>query len=216
MHIVLTDILTCPRCGPEFGLILLAHRIEERRALEGVLGCANCREQYPVSAGAGHFGAAPVLPAAPDGGAVMRLAALLGVAEGPAFVLLAGPCAGAAPRLAALIERLEVVAIGIAGAAGAAAKPHATANRDETARQTAGVNALGLAGHRLPLATGKLAAVALSGAAADELLEEGARTVSPLGRLVLEDAPADAAPRLRAAGLRELVREGDTIVAVRA
>lgn len=52
MHILLTDILTCPRCGPEFGLVLLADRVEDRRVLEGRLGCPNCREQYPIVAGA--------------------------------------------------------------------------------------------------------------------------------------------------------------------
>ena len=53
MHIVLTDVLTCPRCGPSFPLILLANRVENRRVLDGVLGCANCREKYPVQDGLG-------------------------------------------------------------------------------------------------------------------------------------------------------------------
>ena len=48
MHILLTDALTCPRCGPEFGLIVLADRTHERRVQSGSLGCANCREKYPV------------------------------------------------------------------------------------------------------------------------------------------------------------------------
>lgn len=51
MHILLTDILACPRCGPEFGLVLLADRVEDRRVLEGRLGCPNCREQYPIAGG---------------------------------------------------------------------------------------------------------------------------------------------------------------------
>ncbi|HWK89996.1 MAG TPA: Trm112 family protein, partial [Longimicrobium sp.] len=49
MHILLTDLLTCPRCGPEHGLVLLADRIEERRVVRGRLGCPNCRETYPVA-----------------------------------------------------------------------------------------------------------------------------------------------------------------------
>lgn len=51
MHLLLTDILSCPRCGPEFGLILLADRIEARRVLAGILGCANCRSKYPIREG---------------------------------------------------------------------------------------------------------------------------------------------------------------------
>ena len=38
MHILLTDLLFCPRCGPQHGLILLANRLEERRVLDGWLG----------------------------------------------------------------------------------------------------------------------------------------------------------------------------------
>ena len=49
MHILLTDVVTCPRCGPEFGLILLADRFEERRVMQGRLGCPNCREEYEPS-----------------------------------------------------------------------------------------------------------------------------------------------------------------------
>ena len=48
MYILLTDALTCPRCGPEFGLLVLADRMEERRVIEGRLGCANCRSAFPI------------------------------------------------------------------------------------------------------------------------------------------------------------------------
>ena len=105
MHILLTDVVVCPRCGPEFGLILLADRIVERRVLEGRLGCPNCREQYEVSGGRldlstpgtvrGAAGspdasdpAVSELETVPDPG--VRIAALLGVTHGPAYVLLAG------------------------------------------------------------------------------------------------------------------------------
>lgn len=59
MHILLTDILSCPRCGPEFGLILLADRIEARRVLAGTLGCANCRSKYAIRDGVADLRAAP-------------------------------------------------------------------------------------------------------------------------------------------------------------
>jgi uncharacterized protein YbaR (Trm112 family) len=219
MHIVLTDILTCPRCGPAHGLILLARRIEDRRALEGVLGCANCREQYGIANGAVHFGAEPCLPAAPagaeDGGGAVRLGALLGITEGPAFVMLAGPASAHGPELAALVAGLEVIVVS-GGAAGATAAPEPAA-RNASARggAPAGVNVLGVGGQRLPLASGKVAGAALSGSAAAVLLEEGARVISPLGRLVLEDAPADAEDRLKRTGLRVLARDGSMLVAAR-
>src|SRR5690606_8442394 len=56
MHIVLTDLLTCPRCGPAHGLILVADGLAERRVLDGALGCANCREKYEIRDGAAWFG----------------------------------------------------------------------------------------------------------------------------------------------------------------
>jgi uncharacterized protein YbaR (Trm112 family) len=214
MHIVLTDILTCPRCGPAHGLILLARRIEDRRALEGVLGCANCREQYGIVNGAVHFGAEPSLPAAPagaeDSDGAVRLGALLGVTEGPAFVVLAGPASAHGAQLAALVAGLEVIVVSGGAPSGAVAAPTAGAGG-----APAGVNLLGVAGTRLPLASGKVAGAALSGSAAAGLLEEGARVISPVGRLVLEDAPADAEDRLKCAGLRVLARDGRTLIAAR-
>src|SRR3982751_3538536 len=126
MHILLTDILACPRCGPEFGLVLLADRVEERRVLEGRLGCPNCREQYPVRGGeldarlsaaepASTDGAAgasdDVASTADDPGAAVRLAALLGLAEAKGTVLIAGPGAALAAEGAALVPELEVVAL---------------------------------------------------------------------------------------------------------
>src|SRR5690349_20672112 len=107
MHILLTDVLCCPRCGPAFGLILLADRIEDRRVLQGRLGCANFREQYPISKGvvdlsAGAAGRSTPAEAGID--AAVRIAALLGVERGPAYVLLAGTASVHAGALAGLLQ----------------------------------------------------------------------------------------------------------------
>ncbi len=98
MHILLTDVLVCPRCGPAFGLILLADRIEDRRVQTGRLGCPNCREQCEIEAGVVDMTAGAevadgpppeaTLSVVPDAG--VRMAALLGIPQGPAYVLLAG------------------------------------------------------------------------------------------------------------------------------
>src|SRR4051812_49966499 len=125
MHILLTDILACPRCGPEFGLVLLADRVEERRVLEGRLGCPNCREQFPVRGGELDARLPAAAPASTDGegaaddvastvddpGAAVRLAALLGLAEAEGAVLIAGPGAALAAEVAALVGGLGVVAL---------------------------------------------------------------------------------------------------------
>lgn len=201
MYILLTDILTCPRCGPEFGLILLADRIAERRVLQGVLGCANCRERYVVEDGFGTLGSgwSSDDAAAPQEEETVRIAAMLGVTEGHGFVLLVGDAAVHASALAGMIPGLEVVAA------------------SDMARmwpERPGVSRIGV-GRTLPFLTRSLRGAVLTGAAADALLEEAARSVGALGRLVLLDAPPDAEQRLAPLGLSVLARQGSTLVAVR-
>lgn len=205
MHILLTDILSCPRCGPAFGLILLADRIEARRVLAGTLGCANCRSKYPIQDGvadlrapdstAGGRGRAD----APSAEAALRWAALLGVTEGPGFLLVVGPAAALAGEIASLIEHIEVIA---------------GTDVPDTGRPAAGVSRIAIGG-RLPFYSGHVHGVALSGGAADALLEEGVRVLRPLGRLVLEPAPPDAEERIRRAGLHILAHQDTTLVAAR-
>lgn len=228
MHILLTDLLSCPRCGPDFGLILLADRIVERRVLDGLLGCANCRERYPITGGYGEL--APGLPgrvavaqeskpeqpaaggATPPAGPapaksragdsdepMMRLAALLGVTDGPGFVLLVGAPAAHAAALADMVPGLEVVA---------------AADEARAWQERAGVSRIGVAG-RLPFYNRQLRGIALTGTGRGELLEEAVRALGPLARLVLLDAPPDAAESVRALGLTVLAQQGDTLVAAR-
>lgn len=229
MHILLTDVLTCPSCGPEFGLILLADRVENRRVLEGTLGCANCRERYGIVAGyadlrpsAGNFGAAPDVEDAdhaegaggalePDAaesaaakgesgeGDAFRLAALMGVTEGPGLVLVVGPQAHHSEEISTLVEDVEVIAAG----PGMLDRPEGE-----------GVSRVALA-RSFPFEQGSMRAVVLGGAASDVLLEEGAGVVKTTGRLVLEDAPLDARPRLEDAGFEIAAEQDRVIVAVK-
>ncbi|MBI4538774.1 MAG: Trm112 family protein [Gemmatimonadetes bacterium] len=206
MHILITDILRCPRCGPEFGLILLARRVESRRVLEGELGCPNCRLRYPVVEGFADlrvpFGGpsppeeAPLEPGTPDD--ALGLAALLGVAEGPGYIVLVGPQARFAPALTATIAGIEVVAVEA---------------RLRAWPETPGVTRIAAA-PGLPLHSGALRAIALSGPDADRFVEEAVRTVAPLGRVVVLDAPPHARDALAAARL-ERVFEADGILAAR-
>ena len=220
MYILLTDHLRCPRCGPEHGLVLLGERIEARRVLDGVLGCANCREQYPVRGGWADLRGASGAPRAPEAGgpsaapqdpgaggpterpapeAVVRLAAQLGVREGPGFVLVAGVGAELAAGVAGLVEGLEVVTVGVE-----------LAGRDEVP----GVSRLAV-GRVLPLAAGSMRAVALRGDGGGIALEEAARVVGPLGRLVVDAAEPTVLERLGRVGFDVLAQEGAEVVAVR-
>jgi hypothetical protein len=207
VHIAVTDVLTCPRCGPAFGLILLAQRVENRRVLEGVLGCANCREKFAVAAGLGLLrepfedvvGGDVDAPVENGGEEAVRMAALAGVTSGPALLLVAGPAARYAPAVADLLDGIEVVAAG---------------GRLEEWTELPGVSRIEVGG-RLPIHGGRLRAAFLSGAAADALLEEGARVVGPGGRVVLEPPPRDAEERLARNGFRPLARDERTLVAGR-
>lgn len=196
MHVMLTDVLTCPCCGPGHGLILLPDEVRERRVVSGSLGCPDCRKRYDVTAGVGELAVgAAVEPAGGSGteeGAV-RLAGLLGLGAGTGVVVVIGPAAGHAERLAALVEGIEVVAT----------------------REWYGGGSAVRIGERLPFQSGKLRGVALTGDAAAGLLDEGARVVAPAGRLLLDPAPADATERLRTLGFRILAEGDGALVAAR-
>ncbi|HVG45212.1 MAG TPA: Trm112 family protein [Longimicrobium sp.] len=207
MHILLTDILSCPRCGPEFGLVLLADRVEERRVLEGRLGCPNCREQYPVRGGMldARLSAAPPVETGgsadadtvDNAGAAVRLAALLGLADARGTVLVAGPGAALAAEVAALVPELEVVAL--------AAEPVEGEEQPGVSRIAAGAG--------LPFRARTLRGVALTGGADPALLAEAVRVLQPGARLVVERAPAGAAELLSGLGAQVMLEQEGTVVA---
>ncbi|HEX6938925.1 MAG TPA: hypothetical protein VF158_05895 [Longimicrobiales bacterium] len=208
MYAALTDVVICPRCGPAWGLVLLAERVSDRRVLAGQFGCPNCRERYgveggfadlrPSSAPSPGAGGEP-LERSEDRAAAVRLAALMGLGEGAALALVAGPAARLAPGVAGLLEGLEVIAVHEA-LGGWAEEP--------------GVSRFAAAA-RLPFRGRSMGGVVLSGAVSTALLEEGARVLADPGRLVLEDAPADAETRLERASFEVVAREGGTVVARR-
>jgi uncharacterized protein YbaR (Trm112 family) len=209
MLIVVTDILTCPRCGPEFGLVVLADRLEERRVIEGRLGCANCREMYEIRGGLADLryssGTQPLPPASAGpqaGGAdpeeeALRLAALIGVTGGPGVLLVAGAQAHLAGAIVALVPEIGAVAVG--------AETAGLSDHPGTSRV--------LCEQRLPLRSRSVRGVALTGDAGDALLEEGIRVLAPGGRIVLDPAPPDAQQRLERAGFAVLLSQDEVVVA---
>jgi uncharacterized protein YbaR (Trm112 family) len=207
MLIVLTDVLACPRCGPEFGLLVMAERLENRRVLEGSLGCPNCRELFAIHAGVADLRyPADAAPSAEDpflsadlndGEAALRIAALLGVTSGPGVLVLAGPDVALAEEVAAVVPEIGTVGVG----------PEVLPLPDHEGGSRI------LAERSLPFRSGSARGVALSGWAASRLLEEGARVVVGGGRLVLDPAPPDAARRLHDVGFRVLLEQEGIVVA---
>ena len=222
MDVSLSDLLVCPRCGPTYGLVLLPYDAEDRRVRSGVLGCANCRERFPIEGGVADLRAGRVsgVEAAEPGAAVsspggaragsesepepVRLAGLMGLADAQGTVLLAGPAVAHAGDLSALVAGVEVVAVvdepAPSGPATASARP-------------GGVSRMRIA-DVFPFRTGSLRGVALTGVRAAQL-EEGARALGGEGRLVLDPAPPSARARLEKVGLRVAAEEGGVVVAAR-
>jgi uncharacterized protein YbaR (Trm112 family) len=198
MHILLTDLLSCPRCGPEFGLIVLADALEGRRVREGRLGCANCREEYPVTNGVAdlRLGGSEIGPAGdpvPGGERAFRVAALLGAPEHPGAVLLVG----GSPELVAEVDALLPGASVIAAATDAEAE---------------GVSRVRLGG-ALPFRRGSLRGVALLCGAGLELLADIDRALTPGGRVVVDPAPPGTAQALEKRGFSLLLEQEGVVVA---
>ncbi len=207
MHIALIDRIFCPRCGPEFGLILLAREVRDRRVLHGDLGCSQCRETYPVRSGVADLRPPPrgSLPdpvllgesAQLDPEEPFRIGALLGVTEGPGTLLLEGPASPHAEALAKLVGGVEVVTI------------DPTNHGLEGSR---GVSRI-MASERLPFFTATFRGILLSGGSPDRLLEEAARVLAPRCRLVILGPPSVSQEEVSALGLRVLLREEEALVA---
>jgi uncharacterized protein YbaR (Trm112 family) len=200
MNLLLTDHLTCPRCKAGAGLILLAEQVAGRRVLAGQLGCPNCREQYPVRAGAVDFAKTAAAASAVEGeeGDAPLLAALLGVTEGPAMLLMLGDFEAAARGVAALVPEVEVVV--------------ASAELGEVVDEP-GVSVLRVA-QTLPLYDGSMRGVVVAGSAL-QLLAEAARVCALAARVVLLNATTEVRSALESLGLQRMSEQGNIMVAVR-
>jgi uncharacterized protein YbaR (Trm112 family) len=214
MHLHLTDRLTCPRCGPEFGLVLLARDVRNRRVIHGLLGCSNCREQYPVEEGFGDLRSPPRKPlqaGSPPGAAAaegedsalahedlpLRLAAMMGVTEGPGTILMVGPLAAHAGSVARLLAGVEVVAM----------DPGLLHAQEEE-----GVSRMvGRPG--LPFFSGTFLGVTVSGTVSESMVLDSIRVLNPMGRVAFHQPSEETMILLEGQKLEILLREGGVIVA---
>ena len=209
MHILLTDRLICPRCGPGFGLILIADLLENRRVIEGSLGCPNCRDRFPVQGGFGDLRPPPRStrddapniepPASPS---AMEVAALLGLTDGPGSVALIGDLAGHATALAGLVPGVEFIGIapGLRG----------WEEEDGVSRLNAGAS--------LPFSDGSVRGVGLLAegeprmAGEPSMAGELARVVAPDGRIAVWGGVREWEKALRSEGMHVLASEETALV----
>jgi uncharacterized protein YbaR (Trm112 family) len=210
MHLSLSDLLTCPRCGADHGLVLMPEVVRERYVESGVLGCPNCRERYAITDGIAELripGEDAEAKAAADESWgegwdeaewAVRLGGLLGLDGTKGVVLVAGPAVVGTGRLRGLVEGVEVVEVkaGEAGGGGG-----------EGGGGGGGVRV----GGGLPFRAGSMRGVALTGWATS-LLEEGLRVLAPRARLLLEPVDGGARERVAAAGGVVVLDEGETLV----
>jgi ribosomal protein S27AE len=207
MQLLLTDRLSCPRCGPGFGVVLLAHHLRDRRVRDGILGCPNCRDSFAVVDGFADLREPPrgLLPPglagspsedAAEGG---RIAALLGVPRGPGTVALVGEPARFATLLADMVPELDVVAV-----------DGDTRTWTEHPAVSRIVSAPGL-----PFFSGVLRGAVVDGRLGDAMVFEAARVTASRGRTVVVHAPESTPAVLEAAGLGVLAAEAGTVVAAR-
>ncbi len=201
MNVSLTDHLVCPRCGPPFGLILLARDVRDRRVRQGEFGCPNCRDRFPVEGGFGDL-----RPPArgvgqegnPDSGAAdaaLRLAAALGVTRGPGLIVVPDSCRAEAAPLARMVSGIEVVVVGWGG----------------RGLLADGVSAF-VTGPRLPLRDGVVRGVVAEGEAGAGWWGECLRVLMPGGRIVIVESGAAARAWMTGSGLATLLDDDDTLV----
>ena len=212
MHITLTDHLTCPRCGPSAGLILLMEQAAGRRVVTGSLGCPSCRTQYPIRRGVCEFAQGQgqghgtgTGTGTGTAGAGLRVAALMELGEGSGFVVLDGPLAlRVAEELRAHAPDIEPVVV----------------LRSERGAEVEGVEASALlVSGPLPIGDRVMRGAAyVGGAPGPERLAELMRVTRPTGRVVVEGAPERgldaAAAQLEAAGASVRARDAEGLVAV--
>lgn len=202
MHLELTQILTCPHCGPPNGLVAFVDRMEERRIVEGRLDCPVCERRHAVRDGTVLLG-----EVAEEGGEVAATAgddpaptaaALLGPPEGPEILLLAGGAEPIAPAIADLRPEAAVVTFGPA----------------PTGRHSRVYPVVPSAGGHLPFRSGTFGGAVLTGARYD-LVTNIAPTLAAGARLIVL-APRGAAPDRDVPSLRELASDARAWVGVRA
>jgi len=205
MHLLLTDRLTCPRCGPEQGLILLAKELVDRRVLDGEVGCANCREHFPVTNGFIDLrwpkqaepasGDAPV----PSPDLAVKVAALLGLTDGSGFILLAGRTTAAADALSEMLAGDEWIALG---------------GHLRQQAERAGISRLAASPDHLPLTTGGLRGAALD-SDHEAWLPEVTRALATGARVVVFDPSTALSERATTLGLEVVLDQPEALVAAR-
>ena len=224
MNVALVDHLACPRCGPTFGLVLLAREVRERRVRRGELGCPNCRDAFPVERGLADLRPPPRRPSRSEGDSLddegparpapadladyeLRIvAAVGGAAVGAGVLVLSEGVRADMSELRQWVPNAEVVVLVRGGVEGAA-------EAGVDARVDSGVSPIEI-GATLPFRDGFAQGVVLAGRDWARLWREAVRVAAPGRPVVAIDAPPQARAALEDEGL-SMILDGDGWLAAR-
>ncbi len=204
MFLELTDLLSCPGCGPQQGLVLLVEEVRERRVLRGWLGCPRCRTDFRVDRGVADLrldkvGSVPEQGPLCEDELAVKIVALTAVAQDRGYLLLGERLALAARGVSELAPDLEVIAV--------STRPWEGGTAERVSRI--------VSDHHFPLAEYRFRGVAIAPGGNGELVAAAARRVSVGGRLVLFDAASEDLEEIERCGLSLLAAQGRTAVAER-
>ena len=176
--------------------------------LQGDLGCANCRQRYPVVDGFADLRPAGHPPESPEtealsverlpGDEAVRIAALVGATQGPGQVLLAGDLGRFAAALTQIVPGMDWIV------------SHPGVSDWEEAEGVDRVRVYGA----LPFYDRVLRAVVFAEPGSISLEEMG-RVVQPGGRIVWLDAQPDGRTRLEDLGFEIVFEDGQVLVGAR-
>ena len=192
MFIELTEILRCPRDHPESYLVAAPIAMDGRRIVRGVIGCPECKAEFPIVDGVAYFAErakAARPPAAAPAYDVAALTAFLDLGGPGGYAVLVGAAARFGAAIVAAVPGVHFVAVN--PPPGVSAGPQLSV----------------LVAGALPMKSSAVRAVALGADhAAADWLREATRILLPGLRLVVEDERAGPE------GISELARGGGLFV----
>ena len=200
MFIELTEILRCPRDHPESYMVAAPIVMDGRRIVRGVVGCPECKAEFPVVDGVAYFAERPGPPAEQGPAAASppydaaALLAFLNLSGPGGYAVLAGSAARFGPALVAAVPGVHFVAVNPPLPPGVAPGPALSV----------------LVADMLPFKSASVRAVALGAdCCAGAWPAEAARILLPGLRLAVEDERASPD------GVSELARGGGLFVGER-
>jgi len=206
LHLLLVDQMTCPRCGPEFGLILLANEMEERKVMDGYLGCSNCRNQFPVANGMADLrspfdlvpkqnfiGFSDRMPT------VTEVGALLDLTDGSGNVGLIGNLSNNIRDLSQEMSNFQFVGI------------HREMDHADSSLGADKGSRI-ICGSKLPFRSECFRGVVVSGKDSEECMMELVRTLAVGGRIAIWENVDEPSELLRNEGFDILMKQSDVAV----